>query len=218
MKQQPEIIAAILTDNEKDVTDKVDLVSPYLKWVQLDVCDGRFVKNKSWGDPEKLKDVIKNVFIEVHLMVEKPELIIDKWILSGAKRIYIHYESTDKPKEILKKIKEGGIETGIALLPETSIDCIEDMYENIDYILLFSGNLGQYGGKFLEEPTLSKISTLQKKYKDIIIEIDGGINPCLAKMLYQKGVQNIVSGGFIFKSTNPVNSIQELKNAVYNKR
>lgn len=216
MKQKTEIIAAILTNNEEDVIKKVDLVSPYLDWIQLDVCDGRFVSNTSWGQPEKIQDIAKKINIEVHLMIENPENSIDEWIASGVKRIYIHYESTKNPKPILQKIKEAELEAGIAVLPETSIDCIDTLHQDLNCILLFSGSLGHYGGEFLQQPTLSKISTLQKKYNDIIIEVDGGINPPLAKMLAKKGVSNFVSGGFIFKSEDPINSIKELKSAVYN--
>ena len=216
MKSQAEIIPAILVDSGQSAMEKVNMVSPHIRWVQLDVCDGKFVESVSWGEPDKLGEYIKGVFVEVHLMVENPENVIDKWVKSGAKRIYIHYESTDRHREILKRIKDGGVETGIALLPDTPVDVVAEMYEDIDCVLLFSGNLGHYGGEFLQEPTLTKISTLQKNYKDIIIEVDGGVNLEIARMIHQRGVTNIVSGGYIFKSDSPVDSIENLKNAVDN--
>ena len=214
MNRQAEIIPAILVESGQEAREKVDTISPYIRWVQLDVCDGTFVDRVSWGDPQGVRECIQNVFVEIHLMVQNPEHSIDGWLESGAKRIYIHYESTEKHKEVLEKIKNAGIEAGIALLPETSTDVIHDLYQYIDCVLVFSGNLGHYGGEFLQEPTFTKLSILQKNYKDIIIEVDGGVNPDVARMVHERGVTHIVSGGYIFNSNSPKNRIQDLKQAV----
>lgn len=206
-----EIIPAILVKTFQEFTQKVDAVEDYVKWVQLDVADGDFAPNVTWGDPVALHDYDPGVFIEVHLMMAKPEKVIDQWLKSGAKRIYFHWEATTQHEEIIAKLKKNKIEAGIALLPETPLENINLIDELVDAVLLFSGSLGFYGGKFNEEATLAKLSVLSQAHPHIIIEVDGGMNPKTAKKVVKAGANAIVSGGYIWKSDDPSQAIKELQ-------
>ena len=221
MKNNIEIIPAILTKTYEGFTEKVTAAENLVNWVQLDVTDGNFAPSQTWGDPVAIHNFDPGVFIEAHLMVSEPESVIDEWITgkseegdSGIKRIYFHYEATSKHEEILKKIKEAGKEAGIAILPETPVHLIEPFAKYLDAVLIFSGSLGFYGGKFNEEASLGKISTLRDKYPDITIEVDGGMNPQTAKKVVEAGANAIVSGSYIWGSKDIKKAIDELNQAV----
>lgn len=216
-----EIIPAILINSFEEFDKKVRAVEPYTIWVQLDVADGDFAPSKTWGDPVMLHDYDTSVFIEAHLMVEAPELVIDDWITgraeekdSGMRRIYFHYEATEKHQELIKKIKDAGKEAGIALLPETPLELIMPFQNQLDAVLIFAGNLGFYGGEF-NESVLDKISELRKINPNVIIEVDGGMNPETAKKAVEAGANVIVSGGYIWgHKEGPQKAIEELKKIV----
>jgi len=137
-----EIIPAIIPKFFQEIEEKIKLVEPYVDWVQLDVMDGKFVNNSTWNNPNDLKSLNTNLNLEVHLMINNPEEAIDDWIESGVKRIIIHYESTDKHKEIIEKVKRAGLEIGLAINPETSIEVIDEFYKDIDLVLIMSVNPG----------------------------------------------------------------------------
>ena len=216
-----EIIPSILVNSFEEFDEKVRAVEPYTKWVQLDVVDGDFAPNKTWGDPVALHDYDVGVLIEAHLMVAEPEMVIEDWITgrseekdSGIGRIYFHYEATRAHKEIIKKIKDAGKEAGIALLSETPISVISEFEKELDAIMLFGGSLGFYGGKFNGEATLTKISILRKSNPNVIIEIDGGMNPQTAKKVVDAGASAIVSGNYIWEHKKGVEeAISELQKA-----
>ena len=207
-----EIIPAILTDSFEDAQQKVRSVAPVVRWVQLDVSDGIFTPNATWGEPEQVRE-LGNVRVEAHLMVEKPEEILPLWLTSGVGRIFIHYEATQEHERCITMIKEAGIEAGIALLPQTSADVVAPFAQTLDAVLVFSGSLGSYGGVFNGDDTLSKISTLRRHYPDLTIEVDGGMNPESARAVVEAGADAIVSGGFIFGNKNPQEAIEELEGA-----
>lgn len=216
-----EIIPAILVKTFEEFKKKVDAVENYTKWVQLDVSDGDFAPSRAWGDPVALHDYDPGVFIEAHLMVSEPERVIDDWLTgrseekdSGVSRIYFHYEATSQHEALITKIKDAGKEVGIALLPETPLGNIKLFDELLDAVLLFSGSLGFYGGTFNEEATLPKITALRQAHPQLIIEVDGGMNPETARRAVDAGASAIVSGGFIWNNGDIEAAIEELQNAV----
>lgn len=211
-----QVIPAILVETEEQVIEKIEIVKNLVEWVQLDVCDGVFTQSKTWNESSKIKDIKKDIKIEAHLMIQNPETVIDDWISSGVERIYIHYEATKDHLPILQKIKEAGVEAGIALLPQTQSSVINDIIDYTDAILVFSGSLGQYGGKFQESMAISKVKTLRNGFSDVLIEVDGGIDIESGKKVVDAGAGAIVSGGFIFNSEKPKMSLQKLQNMVKN--
>lgn len=209
-----EIIPAILAKDFEEAKEKIAAVEQYATWVQLDVADGDFAPNKTWGDPQQLKEYDPGVFIEAHLMVAEPERIIDAWLESGVKRIYFHYEATSEHEALIRRIQDAGLEAGVALLAETPLSVIKLFDELLDAVLLFSGNLGFYGGTFQREATVSKISTLRAAHPDITIGVDGGMNPATAKEVVAAGASAIISGSYIFGSADVVSAIKDLESAV----
>lgn len=237
-----EIIPAILVNSFQEFRQKAETVENYVNWVQLDVADGDFAPSTAWGDPVALHDYDPGVFIETHLMVAEPERVIDDWLTgraeekdSGVKRFYFHYEATAKHKEVIQKIKEAGKEAGIAILPDTPLSNIKLLDElvdpvrsregpqrastsyGVDAVLIFSGDLGYYGGGFREEPTLSKIRALRQTHPHLTIEVDGGMNPETAPKAVQAGANAIVSGSYIWNSEDPKKAIDKLRSAISHK-
>lgn len=214
--KQIEIIPSILVNTFEEFDKKIRAVGPYVKCVQLDVSDGYFAPNKTWGDPARLRDYETKVLIEAHLMVSEPEKVIGEWLAVGrVGRVYFHYEATSQHEEIVKKIKDARKKVGVGLLLETPITVLEGFTEDLDAVLLFDGALGFYGGKFDEEKLLPKINALRKSNPNVIIEIDGGMNPQTAKKVVEAGANAIVSGSYIWKHKKGVReAIEALKSAV----
>lgn len=209
-----EIIPSIIAKDFNDFCTKVQKVSPYVSWVHLDVADGAFAPNKTWGEAKEISRCVSAAAIEVHLMVENPESVLDDWLSSGVKRIIYHFESTDAHEEIIRKCKEQNISVFVALREETPADSLQGIGKEIDGVLLFSGNIGFYGSTFKPDVILSKIFSLHEAFPGLTIEVDGGMNPQTAKQAVKAGATQIVSGSYIFKSENIEEAIATLKEAV----
>ena len=206
-----QIIPAIIAQNLEEIREKIKLVEPYVDWVQLDVLDGIFAPSKTFNDPVELKNLQTDIKIEAHLMIDQPELVIDQWILSGVKRILIHYESTKKLDEVIKKVKEAGLEVGVVLKMETPITIIDDFIDKLDVVQLMGiAEIGFYGHPF-DDRVLEKISTLRKKYPNVIIEIDGGINLKTAQEVLDRGATRLVVGSYLFQGDNIKERIDEVR-------
>ncbi|MFH0852009.1 MAG: ribulose-phosphate 3-epimerase [bacterium] len=214
----PEIIPAILAKDFDDLKKKIKLVEPYVDWVQLDIGDGKFTATKTWDNPEDLKKIETKLNFEVHLMISEPEKEIDRWIVSGVKRILIHYESTEKLTEISEKLKAAGMEMGLVLNLQTPINVLENFpisqFPNFQVIQLMGiQEIGYYGHPFSER-VLPKIFDLRSKYSDIKIAVDGGINAETGKKAAASGADILVAGSAIFGSADIKGSIEKLKNII----
>lgn len=210
-----QVIPAIIAENFRDLEEKIAKVEPYTDWIQLDVMDGRFVDHITWYNPQDLKDlnpaIMQKINFEAHLMVYKPERIIEPWLKSGVKRIYIHYESTHRKAEIIEQIKSAGIEVGFALDIVTPYTFIESFIPNLDAVLIMTVRPGKSGQKFRED-TLSKIKNLHAKHPELPIAVDGGINPQTAKLALAAGATRLCSGSYILESLDIKQAIETLKN------
>lgn len=209
-----QIIPSIIVNNFEEFCTKVQKVSPYVSWVHLDVADGAFAPNKTWGEVKEILRCTSTASIEVHLMVENPEDVLDSWLSSGVKRIIYHFESTDAHKEIIKKCKELNISIFAALRQETSPDLLQGIAKELDGVLLFSGNIGFYGSTFQPDAVVPKIHRLHADFPQLIIEVDGGMNPQTAPQVVQAGATQIVSGSYIFENKNIEQAVKALQNAV----
>ena len=205
-----EIIPAIIAKNFDDFKSKVEKVQDIVDWIHLDVVDGKFAKNTTWGDPKILLNYDADAFLSVHLMVEKPEEQIEAWALSSVRRIFFHHESTEAHEEIIRICKKNETSVGIALKVETPIDVLEPWIEKIDAVLLMGVDLGFYGSPF-QEKVIAKIHNIKGFYPRIKIVVDGGMNPERAKLAADTGADFIVSGGYIFNSDNPKEAIEKLR-------
>lgn len=205
-----EVIPTIIAKDFQELQEKVKKVEPYVDWVQLDIMDGQFVDNITWDNPAELENLETDLKLEVHLMIAKPEEHIDDWIKVGVKRIIFHFESTEKIKESIKKIKKAGLGVGLAINPETPVEVIDEFIDQLDLVLVMTVSPGRGGQKFLEE-TLPKIKNLREKYPHVNIEVDGGINLESAPKVIRAGANILASGSGIYKSDNIKKVIKELE-------
>ena len=211
-KIAPSILAADFGNLQRDC----EMVNKsQADWFHIDVMDGHFVPNISYGMPviQAIKKHAKKP-LDVHLMIEKPERYIEEFAKVGADIITVHYESTIHLDRTLSQIKNAGCKAGIVLNLTTPVTVLEDILSKCYMVLIMSINPG-FGGQKFEEVTYNKVkklrSMINKKGLDTYIEIDGGVNINNAKKLLDAGADVLVAGSFIFKSNNPTKTIAELK-------
>ena len=185
-------------------------------WFHLDVMDGLFVPNISFGIPV-IKAINEHTLkpLDVHLMIEKPERYISEFKDAGANILTVHYEASTHLHRTLQAIKAEGMKAGVALNPHTSVDLLMPVIEEVDLVCLMSVNPGFGGQKFIEG-TYRKVAKLKelitKANVDTKIEIDGGVTSANAKDLIECGADVLVAGSFVFKADNPTQTISALKN------
>lgn len=195
----PSLLAADFYNLEKQL--KV-LEENNIKYLHLDVMDGNFVPNISYG-PGIIKAIRPNLdlIFDVHLMIEKPELYIEDYVKAGADMITIHYEATKHPLRVLQQIKEYGIKAGISLNPGTPLSVLDYLWDELDLILIMTVNPG-FGGQSFIPSSIKKIKEtrklINKNKSDIILEIDGGVKTTNLDSLIDLGIDLFVSGSDIF--------------------
>jgi ribulose-phosphate 3-epimerase len=183
-------------------------------WIHIDVMDGVFVPNISFGFPV-LEAIKRNTtkFLDCHLMIEKPERYIAQFAQSGANMITVHAEACPHLHRTIQQIKSEGCMAGVAINPATPVSVLEDVIGDLDLALIMSVNPG-FGGQSFIANSIQKTSQLkaliESTGKDIYLEIDGGVNQINAKALIHAGANVLVAGSFVFASVNPKSTIQEL--------
>ncbi|MCL4144464.1 UNVERIFIED_CONTAM: hypothetical protein GTU68_007414 [Idotea baltica] len=184
-------------------------------WHHIDVMDGVFVPNISYGMPV-MKAIAKYATkpLDVHLMIVDPDRYIKTFAELGASILSVHYEACTHLHRTLQAIKAEGMKAGVALNPHTSVQLLEDTIQDIDVVCMMSVNPG-FGGQSFIENTYDKVKVLKKmiiaKGTNTLIEIDGGVTSTNAKKLVEAGADILVAGSFVFNSDNPTKTIQELK-------
>lgn len=184
-------------------------------WLHLDVMDGRFVPNISFGPMviKFLRPACRKVF-DVHLMIEEPERYVPLFKAAGADHLTVHYEACTHLHRNIQQIKSLGMKAGIALNPHTPVSLLEDILHDIDIVLLMSVNPG-FGGQTFIEHTHDKIKALRRMIDsrglDVKIEIDGGVTTDNAAEIIDSGADVLVAGNTVFSSPDPVATISLLK-------
>ncbi len=195
------IIPALLTHSKAEFLKEIDIVKnahPKAKLVQLDVADGKFVHNTTWGTPAQVKSLHLTVPFEAHLMVQNPEKAYKYWVHAGASRIVFHCETTKDPIFLAKAIKTAGVKPIMAIDPETKID-LEPLILKEIYGILVMGVHPGFGGQTMVAGTMKRIRTLRKKYPRLRIGVDGGVNIKNAQKLLDAGATELVMGSAYFK-------------------
>lgn len=184
-------------------------------WFHVDVMDGSFVPNLSFGLPT-VKAVSKHAKkpLDVHLMIVNPDKYIKDFADAGAAYLTVHYEACTHLHRVIQSIKSHGMKAGVALNPHTPVAVLSEVIKDLDLVLIMSVNPG-FGGQSFIEGTVGKVAELKKmitdKGSDCLIEVDGGVNTDTGKRLVDAGADALVAGSFVFKSDDPVKTIRNLK-------
>ncbi len=207
---------SILSMDYSDFSNQLDILNNNVKWIHFDVMDGHFVPNLSFG-PDIFKAFRRNssLFMDVHLMVNNPEYFSNVFIDGGCDNITFHYEvfnNTDDCLKLIKNIKSKYVKCGISIKPNTSVEDIIPLLEEVDLVLVMSVEPGYGGQKFIES-SYSKIKQLDEYRKlhnlNYLIEVDGGVNGQNAYNIVESGCDVLVAGSYIFKG-DMINNIKSI--------
>lgn len=196
------IIPAILAKDKKEFKKQWSHIADYFKYIQIDIIDGEFIKNKTNINPYIVKDIIKNKDLEIHLMVDSISKYITTWSkVKNVKKIIWHYEANtdiEQIKKFNKFLKNKNINTGLAINPETKLKNIEEIIKDFHTIQIMGVKPGKMGQKF-QNKVLNKIKKLKKEYPKINIEIDGGVNDKNINKIKTAGANLIAIGSYLQK-------------------
>lgn len=207
----PSMLAADFLHLEKDV----QLVNKYADLFHLDIMDGIFVPNISYGFPvvEAISKIAEKP-LDVHLMIINPENYIERFAKVGTAMLSFHLNATDKPAEALQQIRENGMKAGLVINPDLPVESLFPYLHLCDYVLLMSVFAGFGGQKFIED-TYERIRILKAEIErqglDISIEVDGGVSPENAHALIAAGAEILVAGSAVFKAEDPSEVIASMR-------
>ena len=213
------IAPSMLASDFGKLEDEISMVNnSKADWFHIDVMDGVFVPNISFGTPimKVLKKSAKKP-LDVHLMIVNPDKYLEKFAELGSSVLTVHAEACTHLHRTVQKIKSLKMKAGVAINPHTPVSFLESIINDIDLVCLMSVNPG-FGGQSFIENTYQKVedlkSLIDKKNSEVIIEIDGGVSSENAKKLVDKGADVLVAGSFVFKSDNPTETISTLSNLI----
>lgn len=217
-KQQMSVIIApsVLSCDFANVQRDVEMINnSTADWFHVDVMDGVFVPNISFGFPviQAIKKHAKKP-LDVHIMIVNPDQFVAEFAKAGADILTVHYEACTHLHRTVQLIKSHGMKAGVALNPHTNVNVLEDIIEDLDLVLIMSVNPGFGGQKFIEN-AVQKIEKLKKIISErgcnTVIEVDGGVNLETGAQLVKAGADALVAGSFVFNSENPTTTIEALK-------
>lgn len=206
----PSILSADLTHLQEEVAS----IEAEADWLQIDVMDGHFVPNLSFGAPV-LSELKTSLPLDIHLMVSNPSERIDEFLALKVHHITFHAEAvpdSSAQQDLIARIRAGGATAGIALKPATSIDALDDVVNDIDLVLIMSVEPG-FGGQEFMPSVLEKVRTLRAADPHLMIQMDGGINDVTAKDCREAGANNLVAGSYIFGADDRIAAIRSLRGA-----
>jgi len=206
------VVPAILTDDPSTLKKMVYQAKNFTDCVQIDIMDGRFVPSRSvtW---EQVADLSVKLNWEAHLMVMQPEKCLKGFKQAGASKIIFHHEATTSPHDVISRIKNLGLEVGLAVNPDTPVSAIVPCINEIDSILLLTVTPGFYGSQFIPE-VMDKVAELRSIQPEIEIGVDGGVKENNIREIASAGVDYICVGSAVFMQTDPAESYRRLQSLV----
>lgn len=209
----PSLLSADFTNLKADI----EMVNKSeADWFHLDIMDGVFVPNISYGLPvvQQINKIAEKP-LDVHLMIIDPDRYVEAFQKAGADYLTVHYEACTHLHRTVQNIKQHGMKAGVSLNPHTPVSVLEDIIQDLDLVLLMSVNPG-FGGQSFIENTYKKVKQLKsmiaEKNANTIIEVDGGVNLETGKKLLEAGANALVAGSFVFGADDPTHTISNLKN------
>lgn len=212
IKVSPSVLACDLSRLLEEVKS---IESAGADMVHLDVMDGMFVTNISFGLPV-IASLRKhtNIFFDVHLMIDRPERYVERFAEAGADLVTFHYEASENPEKTLETIRALGKKAGISVKPTTPVDVVYPLLDKCDLVLIMTVEPG-YGGQAFIPEMLDKIRALREKIEerglDVDIQVDGGINAETGKLVREAGANNLVAGSYVFKESDRRVAIDSLR-------
>jgi len=203
------ISPSILSADFGKLNEDIQTIEEYVDYIHVDVMDGHFVPNISFGIPV-MKCINTSKPLDVHLMISEPEKYIEDFAKAGASIITVHAEVCNNLSEIISKIKKLGVRAAVSINPDTEVSAIEDVLDEVDMVLVMSVHPG-FGGQSFIESVLPKIKKIREMKANLDIEIDGGINAETVKLAKEAGANIIVAGSYIFKSIDRKEAIASLR-------
>ncbi len=206
------VAPSILSAHFGRLQEEVASVEDSADWLQVDVMDGHFVPNLSFGAPVA-KWIKTNLPLDIHLMVENPADRINEFLAIGARHITFHAEAvrdTATRTALIHAIRKGGATAGIALNPETPVSAIDDVINDVDLVLVMSVHPG-FGGQTFIKDVLKKVTFLRQAHPTLMIQVDGGIDAASAALARAAGANNLVAGSSVFGSSDRAAAIATLR-------
>lgn len=208
---------SLLSADFAHLADDIEMLNASeAQWIHLDIMDGVFVPNISFGFPviKSIQGLARKV-LDAHLMIVDPIKYVDRVRDCGAQIMTVHYEACEDINATIKAIRQAGMKAGVSIKPATPLDVLDGLLNDIDLVLIMSVNPGFGGQKFMPE-SIERVFALKSMIKDagadVIIEVDGGVNETTGAQLAQAGADALVAGSYVFAAPSPEQAIITLKN------
>jgi ribulose-phosphate 3-epimerase len=213
------VVPAILPKSFDDLEDKIDVVSDFVDGIQIDISDGEFANSTTWpytegeDSPNHALPYKDSLNLELDMFVNNPEEIAQSWVDAGVKTFIIHLETIEEPSALIADLKLQDLNVGLSINPSTKSSVLDEWIETIDFVQLMGNDKVGYHGVELDENVYDKIKELRKKYPELPIAVDIGVDFETAPKLVKAGATKLISGSAIYESKNVEEAINKLENS-----